>query len=266
MDTRGKRISGETGKQALDTALTVSVISGVIALASAGVTVWGSRFSTLRTIQHDAAKEKARLKVELDRIQNPMMVAAYDLQSRIYNIIGLCFLDRFYDAGSDRQRTYVIENTTFLVAQYLCWSELVRREVQGSGYASDFINHRAITQQDVINGRFGNDADHPCLMIFAGEQRAIGEALITHGPHGLECMGYRQFLSERGVGTEPLLDAVRLDVERLSRCRGEAMDRLKALHDGLISYLEYVDPEYNRFPMSHRQRISLSSSDKTSGQ
>jgi hypothetical protein len=245
----------------LDTALTVSIVSGVIALASAGVTVWGSRFSTLRTIQHDAAKEKARLTIALDRIQNPMTVAAYDLQSRLYNIIELGFFERFYDFGSDRQRTYAVENTTFLIAQYLCWTELVRREIQGSGYASDVINHRAITQQDLINGKFGNDADHPCLMIFAGEQRAIGEALITNGPHGLECMGYRQFLSERGVGVDYLLDAVRVDVESLSKCRSDAMGRLKALHDGLISYLEYVDPEYNRFPASHRKRISFESSD-----
>ena len=58
------------------------------------------------------------------------MHAAYDLQSRIFNILERGFLDRYYFRGSEREKEYAMENTVFLVAQFLGWTEAIREEIQ----------------------------------------------------------------------------------------------------------------------------------------
>ncbi len=59
-----------------------------------------------------------------------MMHAVYDLQSRIFNILKRDFLTAYYTNGTDREKFYAQQNTVFLVAQFLGWTELIRQEIQ----------------------------------------------------------------------------------------------------------------------------------------
>ncbi len=63
------------------------------------------------------------------RYRFPLLRAAFDLQTRLYNIGAMNFLGR-YLGGKDsppERREYAISNTLYLIAQYLCYSEIIRR-------------------------------------------------------------------------------------------------------------------------------------------
>ena len=101
--------------------------------------------TTSRRSQQEVARLNARLQLERDealarreaqttlsKFRDPLMHAAYDLQSRIFNILERGFLDRYYFRGSAREKEYAVENTVFLVAQFLGWTEAIREEINSS--------------------------------------------------------------------------------------------------------------------------------------
>jgi hypothetical protein len=117
--------------------------------------------------------------------------------------------------GNEREKSYVINNTVFLIAQYQCWSEEVRRGIQFIDLGKSGETRKLSRLQDNIYSLWGTDAYPPVLRIFAGEQRAIGDALIQTDGKGLqvsECIGYGPFLKIFTPGTNPLIDALRADV------------------------------------------------------
>jgi hypothetical protein len=113
--------------------------------------------------------------------------------------------------------------------------------------------------QDNIYSLWGTDAYPPVLRIFAGEQRAIGDALIPTDGKGLqlsECIGYGAFLKTFTPGTNPLIDALRADVASLGISGiSPASDRLKAIQNALIDLLLMLDPDYIRFPEDRRSKL-----------
>jgi hypothetical protein len=220
--------------------LVVALIAGVVALASAAGTIWGS----IRNAEHSNANAKVieqlrfeneRLKVaaqrqrEISSFSEPLARSAYDLQSRLYNILRQGLIDVYLVHGNDRERSYVINNTAFLVGQYLCWTELVRREIQFIDLGESSKTRELLRLQDAIYALWGTDQQPPLLRIFAGEQRAIGEALIQISARGPERMGYGTFLKTFDKDVDPLIDALRADVMLLDKGLAQATSRLKNL-------------------------------------
>jgi hypothetical protein len=91
--------------------------------------------------------------------------------------------------------------------------------------------------------------------VFAGEQRAIGERMIWEGPRGLECIGYAEFLNRTELQEDTLLNMLRSDVLRLATKRPNVQPRLVALHQALIELLDFLDPDYVRFPEEQRWNV-----------
>jgi hypothetical protein len=102
--------------------LIVALIAGTVALASAGGTIW----ATVRNSKHSEAIEK--LKIENDRLKAaaqrqkeisnfsvPLVRSAYDLQSRLYNILKQNLPHIYLVKGNEREQNYVTNNTVFLV-------------------------------------------------------------------------------------------------------------------------------------------------------
>jgi hypothetical protein len=245
--------------------LVVALIAGVVALASAAGTIW----SSIRNAEHSNANAKAieQLKFENERLKaaaqrqkeisgfsEPLARSAYDLQSRLYNILRQGLIDVYLVHGNDRERSYVTNNTAFLIGQYLCWTELVRREIQFIDLGESNKTRELLRLQDTIYSLWGTDQQPPLLRIFAGEQRAIGEALIQTGARGPECMGYGAFLRTFDKGANPLIDALRADVMLLDKEFAQATERLKNLQHALIDLLKMLDPEYLRFPENRRSK------------
>jgi hypothetical protein len=157
--------------------------------------------------------------------------------------------------GNERERSYVTNNTVFLVGQYLSWTELVRREIQFIDLGESAKTRELLRLQDDIYGLWGTDQYPRLFRIFAGEQRALGEALIQRGVRGPECMGYGAFLKNFSDGTNPLIDALRGDVALLESGLSQATNRLTQLQHALIDLLKMLDPNYLRFPENRRSKL-----------
>jgi hypothetical protein len=216
--------------------LVVALIAGVVALASAGGTVWSSMRNAERSnananaieqlrFENERLKVAAQRQKEISSFREPLARSAYDLQSRLYNILRQGLIDVYLVHGNDRESSYVINNTAFLVGQYLCWTELVRREIQFIDLGESTKTRELLRLQDAIYSLWGTDQQPPLLRIFAGEQRAIGEALIQTSARGPECMGYGAFLKTLDEGVNPLVDALRADVLLLDKGLAQATER-----------------------------------------
>jgi hypothetical protein len=246
--------------------LVVALIAGSVALLSAGGTIlssiWNARASNANAkaieqlkIDNDRLKAAAQRQREISNFSEPLARAAYDLQSRLYNILKQGLIDVYLVNGNDRERSYVINNTAFLAGQYLCWTELVRREIQFIDLGESNKTRELLRLQDTISSLWGTDAQPPVFRIFAGEQRAIGEALIQTGARGPECMGYGAFLKTFSKGIDPLIDGLRTDVISLDKRLDQATRRLVNLQHALIDMLGMLDPDYVRFPVDRRTKV-----------
>src|SRR5215212_4203235 len=81
----------------------------------------------------------------LKRYREPLAAAAFDLQSRLYNILRKSFFEQF---GGDHERCTIAENTTlFRLAQYFGWTEILRRDIQFLSFPEAADTQRVIALQ-----------------------------------------------------------------------------------------------------------------------
>ncbi|HWX35120.1 MAG TPA: hypothetical protein VNZ53_47830 [Steroidobacteraceae bacterium] len=259
--------------------LAVALIANVVALATAGGTIWSSRRNAensnanakdieilkgknakdIETLKYDndQLKAAAQRQRDISEFSEPLARSAYDPQSRLYNILKLSFINVFLVKGTERTKLYAANNTVFLVGQYLCWKELVRRGIQFIDLGESEKTRNLLCLQDAIDSIWGTDKiTSPAFRVFAGEQRAIGEALIQAGARGPECMGYGAFLKTFNQGVNPLIDVLRADVMSLESGLNHATERLTKLQNPLIDLLDMLDPPpYLRFPADSRSKV-----------
>ena len=98
------------------------------------------------------------------RFREPVLRAAFNLQSRLYNIVRQDFLDDFLvgETSSPEEREYAVSNTAYLIGQYLGWVEVIRRE-------SQYMDPRSRSRNREIVERLERSPRH-----LRGEQRAEG--------------------------------------------------------------------------------------------
>jgi hypothetical protein len=240
------------------TELVVALIAAAVALASAGFTLWGQARTTRLAAELESFRlaEQRRFEAERTaaRYREPLARAAYDLQSRLYNILQQNLLAVYYEKGDERERSYVVDNTAFLVAQYFAWTEIVRRDIQYIDLGQDEQTRRLARLQDDIYSLFQTDRFGRLFRVFAGEQRAIGERMVREGPRGLECLGYAAYLDQVAKGGDRLIEALRGDVRAVSAHLPAARPRLVALQHALIDLLAFLDPDFVRFPRERRTK------------
>jgi hypothetical protein len=241
------------------TELIVAIISAAVALASAAFTLWGQVRTTRLAAELESLRlaEQRRFEAERTaaRYREPLARAAYDLQSRLYNILRQNLLGVYLDKGDERERSYVVDNTTFLVAQYFAWTEIVRRDIQYIDLGRDEQTRRLARLQDDIYSVFQTDRYSRLFRVFAGEQRAIGERMIREGPRGLDCIGYATFLDQAAKRNDRLIEGLRTDVRALSAHLPGARPRLVALQHALIDLLAFLDPDFVRFSRERRTKV-----------
>jgi hypothetical protein len=133
------------------------------------------------------------------KFREPLLYAAFNLETRIYNILELDFFGRFLTANkSDQEREYAVCHTLYVFAQYFSWVEILRRDSQFIDPRNDERNSRyAHALEDVRQAFSDSTTIHdPTFRIFRGEQRALGEVMlvpVTDPPPGVprrECLGY----------------------------------------------------------------------------
>ncbi len=127
----------------------------------------------------------------LTRYRQPLAAAAFDLQSRLYNILRMDFFGKF---GEGHERAEEAQRTTlFRLAQYFGWTEILRRDIQFLSFPEDEDTRRVAELQSRIAKGFLTDSYGPALMIWSDEQRALGERMIVEEHDKVLCMGYAAF-------------------------------------------------------------------------
>lgn len=216
-----------------------SIIVAIIALAGAVLSGAIALYGQLHTATMTARREAEAV---LARYREPLVDAAYELQSRLYNIVKLSFLKKYYVKGDDEQKRYAVQNTLYVIAQYFGWSEILRRDIQFLAFPEDDATRRVATLQAEIAACFLSHSYGTAMMIWSDEQRAIGERMIIEEHDKVLCMGYASFRDRCDDVFGAWSGRVRADLEDAS-----AQTRLRDVQHRLCDLVETLDRHRVRY-------------------
>ncbi|MGH3774786.1 MAG: hypothetical protein ACRDRR_03465 [Pseudonocardiaceae bacterium] len=237
----------------------ITVVSVSISTIGAIVSVAISRRAA-REERLSAAEELTR------KFREPLLQAASNLQTRIYNIVELDFFGRFLGADSaDSEKEYAVHNTMYVFAQYFCWVEIVRRESQFVDPRSDQRNRANALGLEAVLDTFSDSIGIPekCFRFFRGEQRALGEMMMapagvsTPGAPRWECLGYAAFV--RSLEDEQMarwFRRLRENIEEFAENPANHDGRLRLIQRQLMDIIDILDPDAHRVPMQLRKRLA----------
>lgn len=190
---------------------------------------------------------EARAEEVLKRYREPLAAAAFDLQSRLYNILELGFLGKYGDQHPRSEEA--LRTTLFRMAQYFGWTEILRRDIQFLSFPeADDTRHVAQLQGEVAK-RFLTDDYGQELMIWADEQRAIGERMIVEEHGKVLCMGYARFREECDGAFRPWCERLRDEVTQKA-----ARERLREIQHLLCELVETLDENSVRYTAENLTR------------
>jgi hypothetical protein len=223
----------------VDTSVVVAIVALVGAAISAVIAVWGQLRSASLTTRREA-------EAVLAKYREPLVGAAYELQGRLYNILELEFLPRYYLNGDDAQKEYALQNTLYVIGQYFCWTEILRREIQFLSFSDSERTRRVSDRQHQVVQAFQSDKDElgKPFLIWRGEQRAIGELMIEPETTPARCIGYAQFLERDDPAFRRWFARLEGDVDELVSGPNQ---RLVDLQNALVDLIRELDPEGMRY-------------------
>ncbi|RPF33217.1 hypothetical protein [Streptomyces sp. TLI_185] len=232
----------------MNTELVVASVSGGVALLSALISVRASRRQVLLSAELDRRDV-------MSRRRDPLLWAAFDLQSRLHNIVERGFLPFCYQDETGRDREYARRSTLHVLGEYLGQVEILRRRIQfldlGRRRHNRAVVERFTAIATVLNEDGGYDDRH--FRIFRSDQRALGEIMIKED--GESCLGYAEFCRrlegepEFAAWFQPLLES--LDEQARSP---EPHRRLRDLQLALVELIDLLDPNGDQFPERPRVR------------
>jgi hypothetical protein len=245
----------------MSTEIVVASIAAFVAIISAVITVYGQARTT--RLEHTLARQREtesrenQAQAVIAKYREPLISSAQDLQSRLYNILRQDFL-RVYWNGTAQDKEYAVNNTLYVVAEFLGWVEILRREVQfldlGDIEASRHLGQLLAN----IRHQFSTDSLDPTFRLFKGQQRAIGELLMVKSEtRGLECIGFAEFSAKLANPVFAVwFSKLNADIESLALDDGNGQGRrLIKLQNALIDLLDFLDPQKVRISQESRRRI-----------
>lgn len=241
--------------------LATALVASVVAVAGIFISSRANqRLTVLQAELNDEAAERSRRAERHDvmsRRRDPLLWAAYDLQSRLFNIGSGGFLAVYYAGGSERDRAYARSSTLYVVADYLGQVEILRRQVQFLDLGVREENRKIVSHFTAIGNAWNSDAyADRCLQIFRTDQRAIGELMIDDT--GDSCLGYASFCKR--LDEEPefwaWFEALSEGVHHLASMP-QPHPRLARLQVALMDLIDMLDPEAERFPDRRRGRLPV---------
>jgi hypothetical protein len=246
----------------LDTELLIAIISALVALGSGGLSLHGVRLAHRLEEQREIRSKSDMVDRLMSKYRNPLLRSAYDLQGRLYNIVKLDFLRKYYLEGSPSEKEYARENTLHVLGEYLGWVEILRREVQFLDLLDVERNRQFSKKLGEIAELFLTDKLDPAFRVFRGEQRALGEIMMLPAPasNGVAavqgCIGYASFVAKR---SDPKFgrwfEKLEQDLELLAKEPHHHEERLVGLQHALIDLIDYLDPDRLHFDMDRLARI-----------
>ncbi|KAF9945400.1 hypothetical protein BGZ72_001372 [Mortierella alpina] len=199
-----------------------STIVAIIALVATMLTAATGIYIRWYSDQYMEVAEDEKL---IARYRDPILRAAQDLQSRLYNIAETEILSWMYadananaDANADAnanaqanapadavasaygpKKGNLLQFTCFLVGQYFAWTYILYRQPHFLYLATSKRNSNLVKTMDTIQWMFGTDAfDDPTLerpfYLWRGHQCATGEIMTANEGSETVCIGYATFV------------------------------------------------------------------------
>jgi hypothetical protein len=201
----------------------------------------------------------------LSKYRDPLLRAAYDLQSRLWNIVREGFLSIYYRRPETKE--YAAKNTLYVIGEYLGWVERMRQEGQYLDLGDVSTNRRLEEVLRKISHALATDSIvDPAFRLFRGEQRAIGEIIIS--PQSAEpgqsqrCIGYAEFVAKLDdPGFARWFTGLEGSIDLLAREHGQHNERLIELQQALIDLVELLDPEHAHISEKRRGRLPYESAE-----
>ena len=184
-------------------------------------------------------ERKQRAEEVLARYREPLAAAAYDLQSRLYNILELEFLQKF---GDGERAEEALRTTLFRFAQYFGWTEILRRDIQVLSFPRDAETRLVAELQEAVAQCFRDDEYGHELMIWSDEQRAIGELMIIEEHGKVLSMGYAAFRQRCDDTFAPWRIRMREELPTES-----AQTRMRDIQNRLCELVETLDSRRVRY-------------------
>lgn len=232
----------------------IGVAAGVVTTL---VTVLFGPVWKLRLDRRRERRDRSELLVA--QYAEPLGRAAFDLQSRLYNILLRGFLAAYFDKDE-----YAETSTLWLFGQYFAWGEILRREVQLVDFGdvkrtATFQLHLATVTSILASDTTLSDS---VFNVFRTEQRAIGELMVVErmvtGQRRSDSIGYAAFKSRlQDKSFASWFEKLRLGVSVLAAHPSDHV-RPIYLQRALINLIDFLDPQGLRFPeMRNRTQIPL---------
>ncbi|PQE21525.1 ccch zinc finger protein [Rutstroemia sp. NJR-2017a BVV2] len=230
----------------VDTAsIIIAVVSLVGSLVAALFTGWISYYL-------DQAKQRKATTALIRKYRDPLTLAAYDLQSRIWGLLN-SLLDYVEDA---EKRENIYTYTAFLIGQYLSWTYILRRQAQFLRFSTEKTNQELNQILDAIKEQFSKDysnsrhsGEEDPLMLWRGQQMAIGELMTLQEEGGqLYCIGFAAFTERYHKDPEfsKWFNPIKEGIDELVNARRKENHvitfRLRRLQHLLIDLVLLLDP------------------------
>jgi hypothetical protein len=195
--------------------------------------------------KHKKAERQAEAERLVARYRDPLLRTAFDLQSRLYNIL------RPNGFRGGQEPEYFEVNTLFVLADFLGWLEIIRRDMQfldvGAVTATRELNKKIVHVQDCLSGT--TTIKDP-YYLYRGQQRAIGELMMVHldstdsmpGPR-YETMGFAAFHTKLKTDGDFASWFERIRA-RLPSLPDTGSTRLFDLQHGLIDLIDTLDDQH----------------------
>lgn len=240
-----------------------AIIAAIVAVISASISIYGqTRAAQLvdrLAKRRETESREAQTTALMSKYRDPLLRSAIDLQSRLFNIHQQEFLQYAYQR-SPADKDYAIQNTLYVIAEYLGWVEILRREVQFLDLGDLETNRRLSELLVNINKAFGSGGYGNIFRLYNGEQRAIGEVVLVprsvDNSRGYECMGYATFVTKMSDPEFARWFAqLRDNIELIGNKSKVREKRLVLIQNRLIDLIDFLDPQCIRVSPEYRTKI-----------
>jgi hypothetical protein len=243
-----------------------AIIAAIVAMISACISIYGqvrvTQLADRLAKKRESESREAQTAALMSKYRDPLLRSAIDLQSRIFNIHQQRFLQYAFHR-SPYDKDYAVQNTFYVIAEYLGWVEILRREVQFLDLGDLETNRKLSDLLVGINQAFGSSRYANIFQLYNGEQRAIGEIMLMprsiDNSRGYECIGYATFVRKMSE-SEFVRWFIQLtdNIEMIGSKPQVDEERLVWIHSKLIDLIDFLDPHFVRIASKQRTRIEQS--------
>jgi hypothetical protein len=266
----GRRLFGKDA--GVSTEVLIGLVSATVsvlgAVAAGLMTTWSAqrtrRFEHMLVAQQREQDKAEQAEAVLSRYREPLLLAAQNLHSRIYMIVKNKILADYLHCGDPELERYGRDYTVYVFAEYLCWIEIIRRDLRFLDLGTEARNRELVRKVENVQIAMSDVTLPRALRMFRGEQRAIGEVMMTPAAGvqstANESLGYAQFCTrlDEDPSFTQWFKRLRDGMDQVASANETEQAQMVQVQHSLVDLIEFLDPQRLRLPARLRDRLPSS--------